>query len=185
MADCCIASRRLVLYRAFPQAFPTEKKHASDLSPYPDELIPFEPVDGADTRYGQLYKPISANPFKEAGLEGFNPPIKTFPCHTELFGRVGDVNEFRWPTLSELNDDFGPDAPWRNDDERQRFFHDDPPFLPAVMYQGPPPTPPQIDGDAFTPPSITSLIVPKIISSADKLFFIFIAHKLGTLDFVE
>ncbi len=51
-----------------------EKKHASDLSPYPVELIPFEPADGADTHYGQLYKPIRANPFKEAGLEGFNPP---------------------------------------------------------------------------------------------------------------
>ncbi len=50
-----------------------EKKHASDLSPYPVELIPFQPVDGADTRYGQLYKPISANPFKEAGLKGFDP----------------------------------------------------------------------------------------------------------------
>ncbi len=32
-----------------------EKKHASDLSPYPLKLIPFQPVDGADTRYGQLY----------------------------------------------------------------------------------------------------------------------------------
>ena len=27
-----------------------EKKHASDLSPYPVELIPFQPVNGADTR---------------------------------------------------------------------------------------------------------------------------------------
>ena len=52
----------------------TEKKHASDLTPYPSELIPFEPVDGADTRYGQLYRPIGANPFKEACLKGFEPP---------------------------------------------------------------------------------------------------------------
>ena len=36
-----------------------EKKYASDLSPYPAKLIPLQPVDGADTRYGQLYKPIS------------------------------------------------------------------------------------------------------------------------------
>ena len=27
-----------------------DKKHAADLSPYPPELIPFQPVDGADTR---------------------------------------------------------------------------------------------------------------------------------------
>ena len=25
------------------------KKHASDLTPYPPELVPFKPVDGADT----------------------------------------------------------------------------------------------------------------------------------------
>jgi hypothetical protein len=51
-----------------------EKKHASDLSPaYLVELIPFRPIDGADTRYGQLFKHISAHPFKEAGIKGFTP----------------------------------------------------------------------------------------------------------------
>jgi hypothetical protein len=35
-----------------------EKKHAANLAPYPPELIPFEPVDGANTHYGQLYKAI-------------------------------------------------------------------------------------------------------------------------------
>ena len=49
-----------------------DKKHTSDLSLYPVELIPFQPLDGADTRYGQLYKPISFSPFKEAGLTGSN-----------------------------------------------------------------------------------------------------------------
>jgi hypothetical protein len=43
-----------------------EKKHASDLSPYPPELIPFQPVDGANTHYRQLYKPITAHLFEEA-----------------------------------------------------------------------------------------------------------------------
>jgi hypothetical protein len=33
----------------------TMKKHAVNLTPYPSELIPFKPVDGADTRYGQLH----------------------------------------------------------------------------------------------------------------------------------
>ena len=144
------------------------------MSPYPAELIPFEPVDGADTRYGQLYKPIGANPFKEAGLEGFNPPTPFRVAQNFL--DIGDFKDFRWPTLSELNNEFGPDAPWHDEAERQRLLRDDPPFSPAVMYHGPPPTPPQIDSDAFIPPSITSL-APKIISSTDKLFFI--AHKLG------
>jgi hypothetical protein len=49
-----------------------DKKHASDLSPYPPELIPFKPVNSTDSCYGQLYKPIGAAPFKEAGIEGFN-----------------------------------------------------------------------------------------------------------------
>ncbi len=35
----------------------SDKKHAADLSPYPPELIPFQPVDGADTPYGQLLSP--------------------------------------------------------------------------------------------------------------------------------
>ena len=52
----------------------TDKKHASDLTPYPPKLVPFKPVDGADTRYGQLYRPIGEHPFKEAGLKGFTPP---------------------------------------------------------------------------------------------------------------
>ena len=60
-----------------------EKKHASDLSPYPAKLIPFQPVDGADTRYGQLYKPISAHPFKEAGIKGFSL-IQPFHAATNL-----------------------------------------------------------------------------------------------------
>jgi hypothetical protein len=44
-----------------------DKKHAADLSPYPPELIPFEPLDSADSRYGRLYKSIGKSPYKEAG----------------------------------------------------------------------------------------------------------------------
>ncbi len=50
-----------------------DKIHTSDLLPYPLELIPFEPVEGSDNRYGQLHKPIKASPFKEAGINGFKP----------------------------------------------------------------------------------------------------------------
>ena len=53
----------------------TQKKHASDLSPYPAELIPFEPLASADSRYGQLHKPLCESPFKEAGIHGFIPPM--------------------------------------------------------------------------------------------------------------
>jgi len=137
-------------------------------------LIPFEPVDGADTRYGQLYRPIGANPFKEAGLKGFKPPTPfQVPRH---FLDVGYFKDFRWPTLSELNDDLDP-YPWRNDDERRLILSGDPPIITPVMYNGPPPSPPTPHDNTFTPPTITGL-VPKIIASSDKLFFI--TYKLGS-----
>ncbi len=51
-----------------------EKKHASDLSPYTVELIPFQPLDGADNQYGQLYWKFKEHPYREAGIKGFTPP---------------------------------------------------------------------------------------------------------------
>jgi hypothetical protein len=79
-----------------------DKKHATDLSPYPPELIPFQPVDGADTRYCQLYKPITAHPFKEAGLKGFTPRqlYQLAPSH---LAQIQLGSDFHWPNLSELN----------------------------------------------------------------------------------
>ncbi len=52
---------------------------------------------------------------------------------------------------------------------------DDPPFLPPVMYHGPPPSPPPAPTDSLLPPSITTL-APQIILSADRLFLV--AHKI-------
>ena len=60
-----------------------EKKHASRLSPYPVQLVPFEPVDGPDNRFGQLFKPIAKDPYIEAGLKGFEPhqPFQLSSAH--------------------------------------------------------------------------------------------------------
>ncbi len=52
-----------------------DKKHASDLSPYPAKLIPFRPLDGADNQFGQLYRRFKEHPYKEAGINGFTPPM--------------------------------------------------------------------------------------------------------------
>ena len=113
-----------------------EKKHASDLSPYPAKLIPFQLVDGADTRYGQLYKPISAHPFKEAGIKGF-APIQPFQVASNL--AITDwCAAFHWPSLSELNDKFVP-FPWANDNEFQRYIHGDSITKLPVLAMGPPP----------------------------------------------
>jgi hypothetical protein len=117
-----------------------EKKYASDLTPYLAELIPFEPIVGPDTQYGQLYHPIGANSFWEAGLKGFNPP-SPFQV-SQNFLDIGNFKYFQWLTLLELNDELDP-YPWQNDDEqRQQLMTDGPPFLPPVMYHGPPPLPP-------------------------------------------
>jgi len=109
------------------------------------------------------YRPIGANPFKEAGLKGFKPPA---PFRvSQNFLDVGDFKAFRWPTLSKLNDELDP------------YPSDDPPISPPVMYHGPPPSPPAIPTSEPNPPTIVEL-APKIIASADKLFFI--AYKLGS-----
>jgi hypothetical protein len=83
-----------------------EKKHASDLSPYPPKLIPFQPVDGADTCYGQLYKPITAHPFKEARIEGFSL-IQPYQAAMNL-AITDHCRALHWPSLSELNDEIAP-----------------------------------------------------------------------------
>jgi hypothetical protein len=59
---------------------------------------------------------------------------------------------------------------------------DDPPFLPPVMYHGPPPSPPLALTDSLLPPSITTL-AHQIILSTDRLFFI--AHKVGAVNCSE
>jgi hypothetical protein len=72
-----------------------EKKHASDLSPYPPELIPFQPLDTADSRYSQLYRPIGKSPYKEAGINGFTPP-QPFRIVSHFLTK-GDFRDFHFP----------------------------------------------------------------------------------------
>jgi hypothetical protein len=82
-----------------------EKKHAADLSPYPIELIAFQPLDGADNRYGQINKPIAAEPFASAGLKGFYPSNPYQLEATAASNLLTPIEPFHWPTLSELNDE--------------------------------------------------------------------------------
>jgi hypothetical protein len=42
------------------------KRHASHLSPFPLLLVPVEPVDGPDNRYGQINRPIGLKPYLQA-----------------------------------------------------------------------------------------------------------------------
>jgi len=116
-----------------------EKKHASDLSPYPTELIPFQPVDGADTQYGQIYKPITANPFKEAGIKGFTP-IQPFKVTKDVLAQTNQCAVFHWSSLSELNDEIAP-FPWADDSEYERYLSWDSITRLLVLTTGPPPAP--------------------------------------------
>jgi hypothetical protein len=75
----------------------------------------------------------------------------------------------------ELNDELDP-YPWQNDNKRSQLMTDNPPFLPPVMYHGPPSSPPLALTDSLLPLSITTL-APQIILSTNRLFFI--AHKIG------
>jgi len=151
-----------------------EKKHASDLSPYPTELIPFEPVHGADTRYGQIYKPITAHPFKEAGLKGFSP-LQPFKTSTHL-AQTSKCAAFHWPSLSELNDEIAP-FPWASNEERLRYLDGDSITKLPVLTTGPPPAAP-----IHTVPSVPEihLLTAAIIKSTDRLFFL--SHNNGAND---
>jgi hypothetical protein len=91
-----------------------DKEHASNLLPYPPELIPFQPLDGVNSRYSQIYKQFGNAPYKEAGIDGFKSPQPfAVPVH---FACQGDFKYFHFPTLLELNDKFDP-FPWVDDDK--------------------------------------------------------------------
>jgi hypothetical protein len=130
-------------------------------------------LTAADTWYGQLYKPISANPFKEASLKGFSPPAPFQVAHHYL--NIGDHKDFHWPLLAELNDKLDP-FPWKNEEEYCSSMSNDDPFSPPVLYTDPPLSPPKPCASNALPPLITDLS-PQIITSANILFLI--AHTIG------
>jgi hypothetical protein len=148
-----------------------DKKHAANLSPYPLELLLFLPLDSADNRYGQLYKPIGKSPYKEAGLKGFMPP-RPFQIASHYVTK-GDFHDFHFPTLAELINELFP-FPWTDNAERLRILSSDDIEEPPVLYNGPPPS-----RDIPSPLSALpiSSLVASIINSLDRLFFI--SHSLG------
>ncbi len=152
-----------------------DKKHSANISPYPPELIPFQPVDGADMQYGQLYKPITAHPFKEAGLKGFTPrqSYQLAPSH---LAQIQPGFDFHWPSLSELNKEITP-FPWSNDDEFQGYLADDSFAALSMMAISPPPS-----GPHHVIPSIPAihLLTASIICSINHLFFVL--HRIGSND---
>eukprot|EP00956_Cyclotella_meneghiniana_P034898 scaffold109224_cov64-Cyclotella_meneghiniana.AAC.4 len=145
----------------------TDKKHASMLSPFPLELVPFAPIDGPDTRFSQLYRPISKSPYHEAGISGFKPS-QPFSVQAH-FSTTIRADDFYWPTVSELNEELAP-FPWQPNEEHS--FTEEPTDsveMAPLLYTGPPPAAPTTAAPSV--PEISTL-APAIINSQDKLFFI-------------
>ena len=155
--------------------FKEGEKHASDLSPYPTELILFQPVDSTNTWYGQIYKPISARPFKKAGIKGFTP-IQPFKVAKNILAQSSQYAAFHWPSLSELNDDIAP-FPWADDSEYERYMAGDSISKILVLTTGPPSATPN-----HPIPSVLAihLLTAAIIRSTDRLFFV--SHSIGAND---
>lgn len=160
-----------------------DKKHASDLSPYPYELIPLVPLETSDNQFSQLYKKIREDPFLEAGIRGYEPPQ---PFQVDfLSADSSSLPSFHWPTLSELNDEvyssFEP-RPQSSSDGTIDMFREDQVDEYPLFYTGPPPSPPATNTNSpgttihtgASPPSLSDLVV-SIIGSNDKLFFVSIS----------
>jgi hypothetical protein len=148
-----------------------DKNHAANLSPYPPELLPFEPLDSANSRYGQLHNPIGKSPYKEAGIEGFIPP-RPFRIASHFLTK-GDYRDFHFPTLAELNEEISP-FQWIDNEEHIQVMSRNRIEDQPVLYTGPPPS-----CAVPSPPSASPLssLIASIINSSDRLFFIL--HSLG------
>lgn len=159
-----------------------DKFHNRDLSPVPKELITFAPIDGPDTRYGQLNRPLSEDAYKAAGIKGFLPPQPiAFPKKVRFaddhipgspsplasidssnnlidFGHDGDDEALHFPTLSELNDEINISCDTEYDDMIEDLSPFDSATIPTLA--------------AATPLPSAANLAAKLVSSTSRLFFI-------------
>jgi hypothetical protein len=154
-----------------------EKKHALDLSPYPAELITFQPLNGANNQCGQLNRKISDHPYEEAGTKGFTPP-NPFRVATN-FITTTDALVFKWPTLAKLNKELFP-YPWSYNKEFNEYLSNDSPSTIPGFYTGPPPLVPNFIAPTIRP---SAVLAQQIIKSSDKFFFI--SNSIGYGDVQE
>ncbi len=153
-----------------------EKWHASDLSPYPAELLPLHPLNGADNQYSQINKKILDNPYIQAGIKGFTPPTPFWVPSNFLFANTG--LEFHRPTLAKLNKDLFL-CHWDLDTDLPKHQDDNEAIPSPGFYTGPPPSTPTYTPDI--PPA--NVLAQHIIASQDRLFFF--SHAIGSGDVHE
>jgi hypothetical protein len=89
-----------------PQAS-TIKKHGSDLYLSPENLIPFAPIESSDQLFADLNKEMSKQPYKLAGLEGYQPAQPWAQPITSVQMVKRDLHQdIPFPSLAEMDNDF-------------------------------------------------------------------------------
>ena len=78
------------------------KRHTAHLLPFPLEIVPFQPVDGPNNRFGQIYIPIQKSPYSEAGIKGFHPTEPYKPAQFSVMATLPADKAVEFPTLAEL-----------------------------------------------------------------------------------
>ena len=151
------------------------KSHAAHLSPFPCQLIPFKPLDGPDTDYGQLYKALEKDSYKDASIKGFQPyePYREEVSVTSLLSLTSTPLPSCFPTLAELNaemDDWTVDKRSAIEADNDVYVVAEAYLTPVMLSNPPPPDVPEV----HTPPLIGDLST-KLGSSLGRLFFI--SHK--------
>ncbi len=174
MANHCFSQSCIIRARALFSSQQEDEETCFRLIPIPIGACPFEPIDGPDNWYGQLHKPITVNPYKEAGIKGFTPstPFKA----TSQFLTTDLKSQFHWPSLSEPNNNLFT-FQWLSEEERKWYFDGNLMSSIPIMHIGPLPAAPIYNNPTI--PSISTLTT-AIIKSPDKLFFI--SNPIGTND---
>jgi hypothetical protein len=175
-----------------------DKKHASELSLFPSKLIPYPQLSGADEAYSKINKPTSDNPFSEAGLHGYEGydlaepwqirnQYMSFAQH--IPNLIFDVQPF--PTVQELNDELfqitlsGSNKELVNTPPIDSSDYNNSTSINNVVASDQPTLVEDTNkhNQEYSLPTSISLLMSKIISSEDKLFFI--RHKIPSLHRTE
>ena len=154
------------------------KRHAAHISPYPDQLLPFMPVDGPDNRFGQLHTPIQKDPYINAGLKGF-APTQPFKIATAI-SAMQPLDDIKFPSLAELNANC---FQWAEGEEdlvlNDNSLCEEIEIFAVTRSQSAAPKrspPPPIEAPAPSRVPDIGPLTASILSSKDKLFFV--AHKI-------
>jgi hypothetical protein len=166
-----------------------DKKHASELTIFPQKLIPYPQLSGTDHAFSKINKDITDNPFSEAGIKGYNgydlaqpwqiKPQSSFAKHST----TAHLNVDHFPSLQELNDELLQE-PLHGNTKRliPPSTHSCSPIKGTSINNLVEPGPPTNTEESSTEnrnllavpklPNTASELMAQIIQSEDKLFFI-------------